>query len=204
MSVTVTKDKGVIVVTMKTDNKNIFPPLCQILWALCCNPVWFKVQKGLMQTKVTAVLGTIQIMVGLFTTGLEAGRASTNTFFSLYWLGAVYIMAGITSLLSGRFPSTCLLGFSVLVNIGVAALTIVGVGLYAADLQGLNPALPSQRLLTGIDIALMILAFLQMCICNKMVVLCMTALVRREKEEVGGDFDIYKPILKEVMTSPGA
>lgn len=57
MSVTVTKDKGVIVVTMKTDNKNIFPPLCQILWALCCNPVWFKVQKGLMQTKVTAALG---------------------------------------------------------------------------------------------------------------------------------------------------
>ncbi|XP_026229004.1 uncharacterized protein LOC113170907 isoform X2 [Anabas testudineus] len=225
MSVTVAKDKEVTEVTIKSDSKSMFAPLCQILAALCYSPMCRTVNRELMQSDVTAALGTIQIMLGLFNIGLGPGRTSTHPMDltdlrAAYWLGAVYILTGITTLFSGRFPSACLVGANAFVNIVGAIFAAIGIGLYAVDLTDAsvvwmcnedvdtdncrNVAFFAQRLLTGMDITLIVVAVLQMCVCISLAVLSIRALVIRKEEKVGGDFDIYKPILKEVMTSPGA
>ncbi|XP_039972758.1 uncharacterized protein LOC120783687 isoform X2 [Xiphias gladius] len=220
------KDKGATVVTVACDGRSAFPPLCQILkTALCCSQY-----KGLMQTNATAALGTIQIMVGLFNIGLGPGRTSTHPgdlthLGAAYWLGAVYIAAGIVSVFAGQCPSLCLVGFAVFVNIVGAIFAITGIVLYAIDLGDASViwmcdqkrqhadnngdkcryvALFAQSLLTGMDVTLIILAVLQLCACISFAVLGIKALINRKKEEGGRYVDIYQPVLKEVlMTCPG-
>uniref|UniRef100_A0A3B4XG16 Uncharacterized protein n=1 Tax=Seriola lalandi dorsalis TaxID=1841481 RepID=A0A3B4XG16_SERLL len=220
---------SVTVVTVASDSKSLFPPLCQILKHLCSSPLCCSEDKGLMQTDVTAALGTIQIMVGLFHIGLEPGRTPTHPedltdMGAAYWLGAVYIAVGIMSVLAGQCPSLCLVGFAVFLNIVGSVIAFIGIVLYAIDLgeasviwmcdDTWNSHSPdkcrymasfAQKLLTGMDITLIVLAALQMCVCISFTVLGVKALVNRKKEEGGRDGDIYQPKLKEVlMTSPGA
>uniref|UniRef100_A0A3Q3M1Z8 Uncharacterized LOC113136424 n=1 Tax=Mastacembelus armatus TaxID=205130 RepID=A0A3Q3M1Z8_9TELE len=140
MSMAVLKDKAVTEVTVAADSKNTFPLLCKILKTLCCSSVCCSEYKGLMQTSVAAALGTIQIMVGLFNIGLGPGRTSTHpgdltSLRAAYWLGALYTATGILSLLVGRYPSLCLVGFAVFVNIVGSIFAIVGIVLYATDLR---------------------------------------------------------------------
>ncbi|XP_071325696.1 membrane-spanning 4-domains subfamily A member 4D-like isoform X2 [Trachinotus anak] len=233
MSVTVVKDKGVTVVTVASDRKSMFPPLCQILKHLCYSPTCCSEYKGLMQINVTAALGAMQIMVGLFNIGLGPGRTSTHPgdltdLGAAYWLGAVYIAAGIMSVVAGQCPSLCLVGLAVLLNIVGSIFAVIGIVLYAIDLadasllwmcdQSWNRhfadnygdncrfvAFFAQKLLTGMDITLIVLAVLQLCVCISFAVLGIKALVNRKKEEGGRDVEIYQAVLKEVlMTSPGA
>uniref|UniRef100_A0A3B4TQZ7 Uncharacterized protein n=1 Tax=Seriola dumerili TaxID=41447 RepID=A0A3B4TQZ7_SERDU len=117
----------------------MFPRLCRILKDLCCSPECGSVYRELMQTSVTTALGTIQIMVGLFNIGLGPGRTSTHPgdltgLGAAYWLGAVFIVTGIFSNLAGQFPSSCLVGFTVFMNIAAAIFAITGIVLYAIDL----------------------------------------------------------------------
>ncbi|XP_059922094.1 uncharacterized protein LOC132468375 [Gadus macrocephalus] len=118
------------------------PGLCQALLdalvrnlkRLCCT-----LTPGLLISS-PAVLGTIQILVGLVTAGLGPGRTSTRPgdltqLGAPYWLGAVFLVAGILCILSGDFPSVVLVGFTVAVNICGAILAITGIVLYAIDLS---------------------------------------------------------------------
>ncbi|KAM6936627.1 membrane-spanning 4-domains subfamily A member 12-like isoform 2-T2 [Lycodopsis pacificus] len=227
MSVTVVRDKEVTVFTVVTDSKSMLPPLCQILKTLCCSPMWSSGSKVLMQSNAISALGTIQIMVGLFNIGLGPGRTSLHPedfahLGAAYWLGGVFILAGIVSLLADRFPSPCLVGFAVLVNILGSTFAIVGVVLYVTDIKDVSAIricdwfnasgdnckyvqYVFQRLMTAMDITMIVLTVLQLCVCLNITVLGIKALFNMRKEEGGTDDDIYQPVLKEVlMASPGA
>uniref|UniRef100_A0A096M8N9 Uncharacterized protein n=1 Tax=Poecilia formosa TaxID=48698 RepID=A0A096M8N9_POEFO len=89
---------------------------------------------------VLFLLQTVQIMVGVLNIGLGPGRTSTRLgdFTSLgaaYWLGAVFVVTGIMTVLAGRFPSSCLVGFTVFLNIVGAIFSITGIVFYAIDLN---------------------------------------------------------------------
>ncbi|XP_067456215.1 membrane-spanning 4-domains subfamily A member 18-like isoform X2 [Thunnus thynnus] len=218
MSVIVAKDKGVTVVTITANSKSVFPPLCQILGAFCCSPVCCSVYKGLMKTCVTAVLGTIQIMVGLMIITLASGQLFTNpldvnSLGAAYWLGAAFTVVGIMSILAGHVPSPCLVGFTVFMNIVGAIFAIVGITLYAIDLDRHYKAqlywydpydsssFVTQRLLSYIDAVIITLAALQLSVSFTFVVLGIKALINWKKEE--GDEDVEE--LKQVLLrSPGA
>lgn len=74
MSITMTKADGVTVMTLTSDPKSAWPPLCQILKALCYSPVCCTVSQHLRKIQKTSqsVLGALQIMVGLLNIGLGA------------------------------------------------------------------------------------------------------------------------------------
>ncbi|XP_042346254.1 uncharacterized protein LOC121945940 [Plectropomus leopardus] len=229
MSFTVVKDNKVTVVTVVADQKSILPPLCQILKTLCYSPTCCSVDKGLMQTSVTAGLGTVQIMVGLFNIGLGPGRTYIQPqdlphLAAAYWLGAAFIIAGITTLVAGQFPSLCLVVFAVLMNIIGAIFAIIGIVLYGKDIAETSVysmclawfiklyhvrdncgdvAAIAQYLLGAVDIALIVMAVLQLCVCISFAALGIKALINRKKEE--GDVEGQQTQLKDVLlTSPGA
>ncbi|KAK2844986.1 hypothetical protein Q5P01_011645 [Channa striata] len=203
------------------------PTLCRIRAVLCSSPVGCTVDKGLLQTSVTAALGTIEILVGLFNVALGTGRTSIRPgdltdLRAAYWLGAVYTAAGVMAVFAGRLPSLCLVGFAVLMNIVGSIFAVVGTVLYAIDLgdasvasmcswkplaadnsddKCVHVALIAQRLLTGMDIILIILAVLQLCVCISFAVLGIRAMVSRQKDEFGADVHIYQPAFKEVLTN---
>ncbi|KAG7474382.1 membrane-spanning 4-domains subfamily A member 3-like [Solea senegalensis] len=205
MSITVIKDKRVPVVTVASAasaGHSRISPLCLILRILCSNCCSCN---GQMQPDVSAALGTIQIMVGLFNIGLGMGRTSTRPgdlagLRAAYWLGAVYAAAGAVSVFSSRRPSLYLAGAAVLVNIVGIIFSIVGIVLYAIDLGDAavvwmcsrnhqqsdscgSVAYFVQRLLTGTDVTLIVLAVLQLCVCISLAVLHAKALVSEEDEE---------------------
>lgn len=230
MSVSVVKDKGMTVITVASDGKSVLPPLCQLLKALCYSPVCCSVQKGLMQTSVISALGAVQIMVGLFNISVGPGRTSLHPedFAHLgvaYWLGGVFIATGVMSVLAGRFPAYCSVCFAVFLNIVGSIFAIVGIVMYAIDLGDVSfrnmcdwsspgsyddncnfVAYYAQRMLTAMDITMIVLAVLQLCVCISLSVLGIKALVNREKvQQVDTDVKIYQPVPVEVLTtSPGA
>lgn len=59
MSIGMTKADGVTVLTLTSDSQSSWPPLCQILKALCYNPVCCTVSQHLrvLQGKSQTVLG---------------------------------------------------------------------------------------------------------------------------------------------------
>ncbi|XP_078108392.1 uncharacterized protein LOC144519254 [Sander vitreus] len=227
MTISSFKDKGVTVATVAADSKSMLLPLCQILKSLCYSPMCCSVYKGLMQSNVTAALGTIQIMVGLFNIGLVPGRTymypkDLTSLGVAYWLGAVFTIAGIMSILAGRFSSICLVGFAAFVNIVGSVFAIVDIALNAKDLVD-APAIRMcdlyighsyygdcehvayyvQRLLTTMDITMIVLAVLQLCVCISFAVLGIKAVVNRQREE--GDVEDQQQQLNAVLlTNPCA
>ncbi|KAE8289178.1 hypothetical protein D5F01_LYC13058 [Larimichthys crocea] len=214
MSITADKNKskGVTVITVAPDSESMLPPLnCP---RGCCN----------------ASLGTLQIMVGLFNIGLGPGRTSFHPgdFANLeaaYWLGGVFILTGIISILANGFPSCGLRCFALFMNIIASIIAAVGIALYAVDLDG--PSLARlcdnssssdwyygssdnckyvayylERLITGMDITMIVMTGLQLLVSVTFTV----RFCSRMKDEQGDeDAEIHKPLLKEVlMTSPGA
>lgn len=231
MAVTVVRDNGVTVITVTADKKSMSTPLCQILKTLCYSPICCSVHKGLMQTSVTAAIGTIQIMTGLFNIALGPGRTyihppDVTGPSHAYWLGAVFIAAGITSLLAGRFPSVFMVVFAVFVNTVSCISAIAGADLYARNIaaattsticdgyQNNDPsfvfscryvAFGVQGLLSIIDLTMIIVAALQLCVCIIFAVLGIKALVKRKKKEGVKDVEEQRSQLKQVLlTSPGA
>ncbi|XP_037640277.1 uncharacterized protein LOC119496788 [Sebastes umbrosus] len=230
------------VITVPVDSKGIFPSLWQILKALlcpggrpcrpcCCCSSEYQYQRLTQSSVTTTALGTLQIMVGLFNIGLGPGRTSTSpgdltSLGAAYWLGAVFIVTGIMSILAGQFPSSCLVGFTVFMNIAGAIFAITGIVLYVVDLRNVsllwmcersgnntdlygdkcrNVALSAQNLLTHMDTTLIAMAVLQLFVNVGLAVLCIKALVNRKKKEGGDDVEDQQPQLKEevLLTSPG-
>ncbi|XP_041844272.1 membrane-spanning 4-domains subfamily A member 4D-like [Melanotaenia boesemani] len=218
MSISVVNDKGVTVVTMVTDNDSGVPPLCQILKALCYSPMSCSVNKAMIQPTVVGTLGIVQIMVGLFNIGLGPERIETYP----YWLGALFVFAGVVSVLVAMCPSRFLVVFVVFGNIVGSIFAIVGIVLYAIHLGNISiirmcssvadsdencryVAYLAQRLVRGVDITLIILAVLQLCVCISLAVLGVRAVCYRENEEDVRENEVYQPLLKEILTNnPGA
>ncbi|XP_033495855.1 membrane-spanning 4-domains subfamily A member 4A-like isoform X1 [Epinephelus lanceolatus] len=232
MSFTVVKNKGVTVITVAADEKSMLPPLCQIMKSLCYSPICCSVNRGMIQTSVAVALGTIQVMVGLFNIGLGPGRTSLHPddfahLGAAYWLGGVFILAGIMSILAGRFPSRCLVISSVVINIIGSLITIAGVVLYAIDIFDVTGANMCdweryksredndnctsvmhffQHIVVAMDITMIVLTVLQLCVSINMTLLGIKGVCTLRKGTQGGRADeVDQPLLKEVlMTSPGA
>uniref|UniRef100_A0A3Q3XH84 Uncharacterized protein n=1 Tax=Mola mola TaxID=94237 RepID=A0A3Q3XH84_MOLML len=140
MSVTMAKYDGVTVFTLTSDPNSFWPPMCQILKSLCYSPMCCSVSQHLKRVQKTSqsLLG-VSIMVGLFNIGLGPGRTSTTpgdltSLGAAYWLGTVFIITGIMTILVGEFPSNCLVGFTVFMNIVGAIFAIAAIVLYDIDL----------------------------------------------------------------------
>ncbi|XP_028281793.1 uncharacterized protein LOC114448803 [Parambassis ranga] len=218
MSAAAVKDKGPTLVTMATGTLR---PVRGVLRVPCCISI----------ECVLAAFGTVQIMIGLFNIALGPGRTSTHpedlsSLGAAYWLGAVFIFAGIVSIFTGCFANCCIVCFTVSINILGAIFSIIAIWLYAVDLENAsitwmcnygwisgdanddncrNVAYFAQKLLTGMDMSLIILAVLQLCVCISFSILGIYSLVCTEKEKDVPDVQIIQPVLKEVlMTSPGA
>nr|XP_061789085.1 membrane-spanning 4-domains subfamily A member 10-like [Nerophis lumbriciformis] len=144
MSVAMTKADGVTMLTLTTDPKSSWPPLCQILGGLCYTPVCCSVSRhlrGVMGTS-QSVLGALHIMMGLLSIGLGAilmsdertsGWVMDFTGFP-HWLGALFILFGIICILSEKFPSPCLVLVNVILNFSGIAFAIAGIVLYSKNL----------------------------------------------------------------------
>ncbi|XP_076006563.1 membrane-spanning 4-domains subfamily A member 15-like [Genypterus blacodes] len=223
MLLAVGKDKMVRLITVAPYDKNILPPLCRLLWELCCRPGCCSALPS-----ATAALGTIQILVGVFNIGLGPGRVRQHpgdltALGAAYWLGTVYIIAGILCLVAGQYPKRCLMGITVFLNISAAIFAITGIVLYAIDLREASflwmcdtnsysyltayedscryVAGIAQSLLTSMDVTMIVLAVLQLCVTVSAAVLGIRALLGMMNK---GE-NIEAPLLKEVkMTSPGA
>ncbi|XP_045082540.1 membrane-spanning 4-domains subfamily A member 4A-like [Coregonus clupeaformis] len=139
MSVTVTKGEGVTVFTVNSKEGSSWPLLCQILGTLCYSPAC-SVSQGLrrLQASSQSALGIIQIMVGVLNIGLGVILIDYSSLLrwngTPFWLGGVFIAVGIMCILAEKFPSPCLVGINVLMNLSGAALAIAGIVLYAVDL----------------------------------------------------------------------
>ncbi|XP_010904195.5 transmembrane protein 176B [Esox lucius] len=140
MSVTVTKGEGVTVITLNSKEGSAVPLLCQILGTLCYTPACSLSQTlRKVQSSSQLILGTIQIMVGILIIGLGAGLVSIGSWTIIvwtktpFWLGGMIIASGIMCILASKFPSPCLVGINVFLNLVVAALAITGVVMYAID-----------------------------------------------------------------------
>ncbi|KAE8289177.1 hypothetical protein D5F01_LYC13057 [Larimichthys crocea] len=213
MSITADKNKskGVTVITVAPDSESMLPPLnCP---RGCCN--------------VVSSLGTLQIMVGLFNIGLGPGRTSFHPedFANLeaaYWLGGVFILTGIITVLVSCCPYYVMVGFAVFMNLIASIIGVLGIVLYAMDLQAASfvwlcnnksssdnciyVAYYLERLTTGMDITMIVMTGFQLFASVTFTVLGFQTLCCRMKNEQGDeDAEIHKPLLKEVlMTSPGA
>uniref|UniRef100_UPI003AAFCCD3 membrane-spanning 4-domains subfamily A member 15-like n=1 Tax=Centroberyx gerrardi TaxID=166262 RepID=UPI003AAFCCD3 len=203
MAVSVAKSEEVAVYSFPSDPHSAWPPLCQILPALCYSPVCCSVSQGLKRllANTQSALGTIQIMVGLLNIGLGKIVISNNSWFlrslrAPYWLGAVFIAVGIVYILAEKFPSLCLVGISASMNLLSAALSITGIVLYA-DLG------PGRMLLGGLDALLIVLAVLQLCVSISSAVLSIKALCKyqQEQNEITEEVKYYKPLLDITSTT---
>ncbi|XP_051921262.1 membrane-spanning 4-domains subfamily A member 8-like [Hippocampus zosterae] len=143
MSVTMTKADGVVMLTLTSNPKSSWPPLCQILGGLCYSPVCCSVSRHLRTIMGTShsVLGALHIMVGLLNIGLGAilmslGPASSWQMDSSafpHWLGALFILFGTISIFSEKFPSPCLVLLNALLNLSGIGFAIAGIVLYAIN-----------------------------------------------------------------------
>ncbi|XP_030606409.1 uncharacterized protein LOC115794870 isoform X2 [Archocentrus centrarchus] len=169
---------------------------------------------GLMRNSTFGVLGTIQIMVGLFNIGLGPGRTSTRpgdltSLGAPYWLGAVCIAAGILSVIIGQCPCVCFTWYAVFMNIAGCIFAIIGIVLYAIDVAEASVvwmcdsnwstaqyddncryvAFFAQSLLTAMDVTLIVLTVLQLCVCISAAVLGIRALCNRMKGETSQEVE---------------
>ncbi|XP_053288776.1 uncharacterized protein LOC128449563 [Pleuronectes platessa] len=218
MSVTLTKEKEVTVITIKADNKSLFPPLWQILRALCTSAVCCSVNHELMKPSVSAILGTIQIMSGMFNMALGPGRPSLHPLDltdigASYWLGVLYAAAGITSILAGQYPSPCLAIFTVIMNMVGAVFAFTGIVLYSIELQDIymgrvwgwshydRHSFSLQSLLVNAEAVSVLLAVLQLCVCIGVAVVGIKAVIVMKKKEAGERVGHQQPELQDMLLS---
>lgn len=146
MSVTVSKADGVTVFTLTSDPDSPWPPLCQIFKNLCYSPVCCTVSQRLRSLNRTSqtVLGTLQIMIGLLSVGL--GTILVSRYVGLwtiretgypFWMGGLFIVFGIVSILSDKYPSPCLVIVNVILNLTGVAFAIAAIVLYSLSLSNI-------------------------------------------------------------------
>ncbi|XP_067253127.1 transmembrane protein 176A-like [Chanodichthys erythropterus] len=142
MSLTVSHGEGMTVITVTPNTKSKWPVLCQILRLLCCSPVCSVSQD--MKEKLTnthIALGVVQMFIGILNIVVGIVFTCLGLYWNMYmmamgpfWLGSVFLVAGIVCILAAKFPSSCLLVIGIIVNVVSAALAITAVALYSVDL----------------------------------------------------------------------
>ncbi|XP_034009252.1 transmembrane protein 176B-like [Trematomus bernacchii] len=136
MALTISKTEGSIVITLTSDPQSVCPPLYQILKNLCCSPICCSVSQHLRRLQNTSqtVLGTLQIMVGLLNIGIGAIFAF-SPYWDIsgfpFWLGALFMLFGIVSILSEKYPSPCLVIVNVILNLAGVGFAIAAITLYS-------------------------------------------------------------------------
>ncbi|MED6294683.1 hypothetical protein CHARACLAT_023640 [Characodon lateralis] len=141
MTVTMSRTDGVTIFTVTSDPESRWPLLCQILKSLCYSPVCCSVSQQLRKTQRTSlsVLGALQIMIGLLHIGLGINLLVVyySYWFTIrytgfpFWLGALFIVFGIISILSEKYPSPCLVIINVILNLAGVAFAITAIVLYS-------------------------------------------------------------------------
>nr|XP_057912399.1 transmembrane protein 176B-like [Doryrhamphus excisus] len=148
MSVTESRANETPVVTLTTNSRSQWPPLCQIFCGLCYSPFCCSVSQHLRKTMGTSqsALGALHIMVGLLHIGLgiillcsgpTVWWRMTETVFP-EWLGGLFIIFGIFCILSEKYPSPCLIIVNVIVNLSGIAFAIAAIVLYSFNLRRLH------------------------------------------------------------------
>nr|XP_057926216.1 uncharacterized protein LOC131127905 [Doryrhamphus excisus]XP_057926217.1 uncharacterized protein LOC131127905 [Doryrhamphus excisus] len=144
MSVSLARADGVTVMTLTSNPKSRWPPLCQILCGLCYSPVCCSVSRHLraVMGRSQSALGALQIMVGLLHVGLGvillcAEPASwwkiSETAFP-EWLGGLFIIFGVVCVLSERYPSPCLVIINAMLNLSGIAFSVASITLYSVSM----------------------------------------------------------------------
>ncbi|XP_044063815.1 transmembrane protein 176l.4 isoform X2 [Siniperca chuatsi] len=139
MSVTMTEADGLTVFTVTSDPKSAWPPVCQMLKALCYNPMCCSVSQRLRRVQGTSqsALGATQIMVGIINICLGTILGSNNgstwqllEYWYPFWFGVLFVAFGIVSILSEKYHSPCLVIASVIANLAGVAFAIAAIILY--------------------------------------------------------------------------
>nr|XP_055067250.1 uncharacterized protein LOC129448704 [Misgurnus anguillicaudatus]XP_055067251.1 uncharacterized protein LOC129448704 [Misgurnus anguillicaudatus]XP_055067252.1 uncharacterized protein LOC129448704 [Misgurnus anguillicaudatus] len=142
MSLTMSRDDGVTVITVTSNPKSKWPILCQILGTMCYSPVCSVAHdmKGKLTETLTA-LGIIQMIVGIINIAMGIFLVTTYHYNSNvlhtaapFWFGGVFLVVGIVCILAAKFPSHCLLIIAVILSIVSAVLALTAGGLHSADL----------------------------------------------------------------------
>ncbi|XP_066577305.1 membrane-spanning 4-domains subfamily A member 4D [Amia ocellicauda] len=136
MAVSVTKGDGVVVFSVTSDPTSNWPVLCQLLGSLCCSPFCL-VSRSLRRfySGTQASLGTVQIMVGLINIGLGVILQQFDYYESHpFWLGGMFIAAGVMCVFADRFPNPCLVSLTVCTDLVSAMLAVTAIVLYSVNL----------------------------------------------------------------------
>ncbi|XP_051262243.1 membrane-spanning 4-domains subfamily A member 8-like isoform X2 [Dicentrarchus labrax] len=222
MSMTMTKADGVTVFTLTSDPQSTCPPLCQILKGLCYSPVCCSVSQHLRRIQRTSqsVLGALHIMVGLLNIGLgvilitsDGGLWWIRECCFPYWSGGLFMLFGVMSILSEKYPSPCLVILNVILNLVGVGFAIAAIILYSISIGNIwmwwmcedydreyDVRTPSPRedlmkekcleatalilmLLRSINAVLIVLSVLELCVTISSAVLGIKALRSSEKKE---------------------
>ncbi|KAF6729462.1 Membrane-spanning 4-domains subfamily A member 8 [Oryzias melastigma] len=140
MSVAMSRADGVTILTVTSDPRSPWPPLCQVVKSLCCHPACCSVSRQLrsIQRSSLSVLGAVQVMVGLLHIGL--GAVLTKSLMDLWWLrdtgfpywtGVLCVVFGSVCILSETIHSPCLVLVNVMLNVAGAAFAVTAIVLYS-------------------------------------------------------------------------
>ncbi|KAM9724237.1 membrane-spanning 4-domains subfamily A member 6C-like [Menidia menidia] len=222
MSVTMSRAEGVAVFTLTSDPQSRWPPLCQILKALCYSPACCSLSPALRgrQRPSLSILGAMQIMTGLLTIGLSVILTidPVGSVWQLresglsYWMGILFIVFGILCILSERYPSPCLVTINVILNLAGVGFSIAAIVIYSINIAKISlgdycewhDCMDLQKitlvLLRGVNGILIVLCTLELCVVISSVVLGIKALrgTGNEQKESPDDSELHKPLLEDV------
>lgn len=235
MSLTLAQGEGITVITVTSNPKSKWPILCQILGTLCYTPVYSVSQAVKEKLKsVYTALGTMQIIYGVLciVLGVLIDRLwqwnNLTGCDAVFWFGGTAIVFGIVTILAAWFPSSCLLAFTLLLNVvsGALAITTVvlcsidlvrGNYLYCNDYYDYSTPSPEQRsdretcmkymetnkmITGGLDIMIMVLSVLQLCVTISFCVLTGKVLcTKTEDAEMVKDPELNKPLLEDAIAA---
>ncbi|KAA0723771.1 hypothetical protein E1301_Tti003114 [Triplophysa tibetana] len=141
MSLSVSQDEGVIVITITSNPKSKWPILCQILGGPCVSPICLlpkKVNKEMMS--IATSLGIVQVIVGIL--NIVAGILFMNwgindhimKWNTPFWLGGVFLISGIMTILESCIASYVVIVLAAILNEAIGLMALIGVSLYSWDL----------------------------------------------------------------------
>ncbi|XP_050971721.1 uncharacterized protein LOC127168719 [Labeo rohita] len=210
MSLTVSQDEGVTVITFTSKPNSEWPIPCQILCALCHSPACAVSQhiKAKMMS-IYATLGIVQIIVGILMTGILFVRSGVKDDILMinapFWLGGVFVVVGVVSIVAARSLSYFLLLVTVVLNTATALLAKIGLALYAWELMSLQITTNmsfqesyQKMIREALDITMMIFTVLQLCVAISFTVLSLKELFRMNSVK---DPQLYKPLKEEIIAT---
>ncbi|KAK2914318.1 hypothetical protein Q8A67_002717 [Cirrhinus molitorella] len=215
MSLTVSQNEGVKVITFTSNPNSEWPIPCQVLGSLCHRPACAISQhvKAKMMS-IYATLGIVQIIAGVLNIGtgilfIIYGIHDHIMMFNFpFWIGGVFLVVGVLSIVADNFPSYFLLLVTVVLNKVSALLAMIGLALYTWDLVGAETAEGIYNSSTmvnhwmslreALDVTMMIISGLQLCVTLSFSVLTMKELCETNSVE---DLYLYKPLKEEITVS---